>query len=109
MAALVVWTDSPWWAMMVQEVARTTIAPSLPCSKRKELVSNCFLCSRHDPGLSAYLLAVQTALVGLDGDELVTTKGESVGEGVIAGAESCSKGVDLVLGELKPDDDVNNL
>lgn len=50
---------------------------------------------------SSYLLAVQTALVSLDGDEFLATDGETVGEGIVGGGESSSQGVDVILGKLK--------
>lgn len=38
----------------------------------------------------AHLLAVQTALVSLDGNELLAADGESIGKGVVGGGEgSC--------------------
>lgn len=47
-----------------------------------------------------YLLAVETALVGLDRDELLAADGEAIGEGVVAGGEGRGEGVDVLLGEL---------
>lgn len=47
-----------------------------------------------------YLLAVQTALIGLDRDELLAADGEAVGEGVVAGGKGRGQGVDVLLGEL---------
>lgn len=37
----------------------------------------------------AHLLAVQTALISPDGNELLAADGESVGEGVVGGGEGC--------------------
>lgn len=48
----------------------------------------------------AYLLAVQTALVSLDADELLAADGETIGKGVGAGGEGRGQGVDILLGEL---------
>jgi hypothetical protein len=47
-----------------------------------------------------YLLAVYTALVGPDNNELVTTDGDTVGECVVAGGVGGDQGVDFLLGEL---------
>lgn len=47
-----------------------------------------------------YLLAVQTALVGLDADELLTADGETIGKSVVTGGEGGGQGVDVLLGEL---------
>lgn len=47
-----------------------------------------------------YLLAVQTATIGLDRDELLPTNGEAVGESIGVGGESCSQSVDVLLREL---------
>lgn len=47
-----------------------------------------------------YLLAVQTALVSLDADELLAADGETIGKGVVAGGEGRGQGVDVLLGEL---------
>jgi hypothetical protein len=47
-----------------------------------------------------YLLAVQTALVSLDADELLTTDGETIGKSVVTGGEGRGQGVDVLLGEL---------
>lgn len=48
----------------------------------------------------AYLLAVQTALVSLDADILLTADGETIGEGVGGRGEGRGQGVDVLLGEL---------
>ena len=42
-------------------------------------------------GFRAYLLAVQTALVSLDGDELLTANGDTASPGVVALGESRGK------------------
>jgi hypothetical protein len=47
-----------------------------------------------------YLLAVYTALVGLDGNELLTADGDTVGERVVTGGVGGDQGVDFILGEL---------
>lgn len=47
-----------------------------------------------------YLLAVETALVGLDSQELLTADGEATVERVLAGGKGRSEGVDVLLGEL---------
>lgn len=47
-----------------------------------------------------YLLAVETALVGLDRHELLAADGESIGEGVVARGKGRGQGVDVLLGEL---------
>ena len=47
-----------------------------------------------------YLLAVYTALVGPDNNELVTADGDTVGERVVAGGVRGDQGVDFLLGEL---------
>lgn len=49
----------------------------------------------------AYLLAVQTARIGLDADELLATDGEAVGEGGVGVSEGRGQGVDVVLGHLQ--------
>lgn len=48
----------------------------------------------------AYLLAVQTALVSLDANILLTTDGEAIGKGVGGRGEGRGQGVDVLLGEL---------
>jgi hypothetical protein len=48
----------------------------------------------------AYLLAVQTALISLDANELLAADGETIGKGVGAGGEGRCQGVDVLLGEL---------
>lgn len=48
----------------------------------------------------AYLLAVQTALVSLDADILLTTDGEAIGKRVGGRGEGRGQGVDVLLGEL---------
>lgn len=51
-----------------------------------------------------YLLAVQTALIGLDRHELLAANGEAIGEGVVAGGKGCGERVDVFLRELiRPD------
>jgi len=67
--------------------------PSLPV-----VFMGCF--SRTRALRKSYLLAVQTALVSLDGDEFLATDGETVGEGIVGGGESSSQGVDVILGKL---------
>lgn len=47
-----------------------------------------------------YLLAVQTALVSLDADKLLTADRETVGKSVVAGGKGRGQGVDILLGEL---------
>lgn len=87
-------TASLWWATITQETALTTTIPSLPC----ELLV-CPLC-RCSYEAQAYLLAVQTTVVGADGEELVTSNGETVrldGAGV---AEAGSQGADLLGRDL---------
>lgn len=48
----------------------------------------------------AYLLAVQTALVSPDADELFAADGETIGKGAGAGGEGRGQRVDVLLGEL---------
>lgn len=51
---------------------------------------------------TSYLLAVHTALVSLDGDELLAADRETTGESLVAGGVGGDQGVDLFLGELEP-------
>lgn len=48
----------------------------------------------------AYLLAVYTALISLDGDELLAADGETIGESLVTRGVGSDQGVDLLLGEL---------
>lgn len=59
---------------MTQETALTTTTPSLPCDQ--PLTDPC---SAYRVSNGAYLLAVQTTVVGSDGEELVTSDGETAG------------------------------
>jgi hypothetical protein len=49
----------------------------------------------------AYLLAVKTARVGLDGDELLATDGETVGESGVGVSEGRGQSVDVLLRHLE--------
>ena len=82
---------------MVQAEARTTMAPSLPYSESALVSLPCVSLFGWD---SRYLLAVQTAGIGLDRDELLTTDGEAIGKGVVGGGEGRGEGVDILLREL---------
>lgn len=87
---------------MVHAEARETIAPSLPCIFR---VSCCPVSDRFTKLRSciavAYLLAVQTARIGLDADKLLATDGESVGKGGVGVSEGRGQGVDILLVHLQ--------
>lgn len=50
--------------------------------------------------ICTYLLAVQTAIVGSDGEELVTADGEAVGLGLSGILESCCQRANLLRGNL---------
>ena len=87
---------------MVHAEAREIIAPSLPCISQ---VSCCPVSNRFHELRSciavAYLLAVQTARIGLDADELLATDGESVGKGRVGVSEGRGQGVDVLLVHLQ--------
>jgi hypothetical protein len=48
----------------------------------------------------SYLLAVYTALIGLDADELLAGDGNTVSEGVVTGGVGRDQRVNFLLGEL---------
>jgi len=76
---------------MVHAEAREMMVPSLPCTSLNQLL--CFL----ELVLVAYLLAVQTARIGLDADELLATDGEAVGESGGGVSEGRGQGIDVLL------------
>lgn len=77
----------------MHEEARATMTPSLPCKRLAPLLTSI-------ADSAVYLLAVETALISLDGDELLAGDRETVGERVIGGGVSGDQGVDFFLGEL---------